>query len=51
MISFIIGFIIGGIAGVFSICMVSVNRDDREKFTETDKEIEEEIEKLIYKRK
>ncbi len=44
MISFIIGFVIGSMAGIFTISLVSIGRDDREKFTETDKEIEEEIE-------
>lgn len=44
MISFIIGFVIGSMAGIFTISLVSIGRDDREKFTETGKEIEEEIE-------
>lgn len=43
MISFIIGFVIGSMAGVFSICLVSVSRDDRTELTETEKEVNEEI--------
>ena len=42
MINFIIGFIVGSMAGVFSICLVSVSRDDR-TVTETEKEVNEEI--------
>lgn len=44
MINFIIGFIVGSMAGVFSICLVSVSRDDGTEAPETDKEANEEIE-------
>ena len=43
MINFIIGFIVGSMAGVFSICLVIVSRDDRTELTETEKEVNEEI--------
>ena len=39
MINFIIGFIVGSMAGVFSICLVSVSRDDKAELTETEKEV------------
>lgn len=43
MINFIIGFIVGSMAGVFSICLVSVGRDDVTEMPETDEEASEEI--------
>ena len=44
MISFIIGFAIGSMAGIFTISLVSVSRDDGTEAPETDKEANEEIE-------
>ena len=43
MISFIIGFIIGSMAGIFTISLVSVGRDDVTEMPETDEEASEEI--------
>ena len=44
MLGEIIAFIAGTMAGVFSICLVSVSRDDGTEAPETDKEANEEIE-------